>query len=47
MPQVKIKEIIYTPTDGTEEPTGGDYEHLMQRWQDAAGKDKRNYLYAN
>ena len=33
MPQVKIKEIIYTPTDGTEEPTGGDYEHLMQRWQ--------------
>lgn len=33
MPQVKIKEIIYTPADGTEEPTGGDYEHLMQRWQ--------------
>jgi hypothetical protein len=33
MPQVKIKEIIYTPADGTEEPTGGDYEHLMQKWE--------------
>ena len=33
MPQVKIKEIIYTPVSGMEEPTGGDYDHLMQRWQ--------------
>lgn len=33
MPQVKIKEVIYTPTDGKELPTGGDYEHLCQRWE--------------
>lgn len=33
MPQAKIKEVVYTPTDGTEEPTGGDYKHLCQRWE--------------
>ena len=33
MPQVKIKEVIYTPADGKELPTGGDYEHLCQRWE--------------
>lgn len=33
MPQVKIKEVIYKTADGHEQPTGGDYKHLCQRWE--------------
>ena len=31
MPQVKIKEVNYTPSEGKKLPTGGGYEPLCQR----------------
>lgn len=44
MPQVKIKEIIYTPTNVTEEPTGRDYDYLMQRWQGLTLPTTKQYV---
>lgn len=33
MPQAKIKEVVYRTANEDEIATGGDYEHLCQRWE--------------
>ena len=45
MPQAKIKEVVYRTANEDEIATGGDYEHLCQRWEVRENPEFEQYVF--